>query len=65
MALAVGHGTMSSNPVREIEIIGNPGRKTPRSISNEEREQWFELLNQDDRALQADLIDEVAARDSV
>jgi hypothetical protein len=52
---------MSSNPVREI--IGN--RKTPRSISNEEREQWFELLNQDERALQADLIDEVAARDSV
>jgi hypothetical protein len=46
LALAVRHGTMSANPVREIEIIGNPGPKTPRSISNEEREQWFELLNQ-------------------
>jgi hypothetical protein len=56
---------MSSNPVREIEIIGNFGRKTPRSISNEEREQCFELLNQDERALQADLIDGLALRDSV
>ena len=56
---------MSSDPVREIETIGNPGRKTPRSTSNEEREQWFELLNQDERALQADLSDGVATRDSV
>jgi hypothetical protein len=65
LALAVRHGTMSANPVREIEIIGNPGPKTPRSISNEEREQWFELLNQDERALQADLIDEVPLPDFV
>jgi hypothetical protein len=54
---------MSSNPVREIEIIGNPRRKTTRSLSNEEGEQWFELLSQDER-VQADLIDG-ARRDSV
>src|SRR3954447_12573913 len=42
------HRGMSSNPVREIEIIGNPRRKTTRSLSNEEGEQWFELLSQDE-----------------
>ena len=44
-------------PVREIEILGKSRRKPPRSLTEAEREQWFELLCQDERTVQADLID--------
>jgi integrase len=48
---------MASNPVREIEIVGKQRRKPPRSLNEEERGRWFELLRKDERAVQADLID--------
>jgi integrase len=57
MAIAVRDGALSSNPVREIAIVSNSRRKPPRALSKEEREQWFELLSQDERAIRADLID--------
>jgi integrase len=53
----VRHGALTSNPVREIEIVSKQRRKAPRSLNEEERGQWFELLRQDERAVQADLID--------
>jgi hypothetical protein len=56
-AIAVRHGAMTSNRMREIEIVSKQRRKPPRSLNEEERGQWFELLRQDKRAVQADLID--------
>jgi hypothetical protein len=47
---------VTSNPVREIEIVSKQRRTPPRSLNEEEREQWFELLRQDERAVQADAI---------
>jgi integrase len=41
----------------EIEIVSKSRRKPPRALTKEEREQWFEVLNQDERAVRADLID--------
>jgi integrase len=57
LAIAVRDGVLSSNPVREIEIVSKTRRKPPRALTKDEREQWFELLNQDERAVRADLID--------
>ena len=51
------HGAISSNPVREIKIGGKSKRKRPRALEKEEREQWFELLEQNARAVRADLVD--------
>jgi integrase len=57
MALAVRDGAITLNPVREISIVGKARRKPPRALSTEEREQWFELLSQNERAMRADLVD--------
>jgi integrase len=57
MAIAVRDGALGSNPVREIEIVSKSRRKPARALSKEEREQWFDLLSQDERAVRADLID--------
>jgi integrase len=57
MAIAVRDGALSSNPVRDIAIVSKTRRKPPRALSKEEREQWFELVSQDERAVRADLID--------
>lgn len=57
MALAVRDGALNMNPVREIAIVSNSRRKPPRALSKKERDQWFELLREDERAVRADLID--------
>jgi hypothetical protein len=57
MAIAVRDGALHSNPVREIEIVSKTRRTPPRSLIKDERQQWFELLSQDERAVRADLID--------
>ncbi|MFC5267742.1 helix-turn-helix domain-containing protein [Kribbella qitaiheensis] len=57
MAIAVRDGALSLNPVREIAIVSKSRRTPPRALSKEEREQWFELVNQDERAIRADLVD--------
>lgn len=57
MAIAVRDGALTSSPVREIAIVSNTRRKPPRALSKEEREQWLELLGEDERAVSADLID--------
>ncbi|MEV0289553.1 helix-turn-helix domain-containing protein [Kribbella sp. NPDC050820] len=55
--LAVRHGAMDSNPVREIQIGRKGKRKPPRALDDAEVERWFELLAQDERAVRADLVD--------
>ncbi|WBQ04333.1 helix-turn-helix domain-containing protein [Kribbella sp. CA-293567] len=56
-ALAVRDGAVTSNPVREIEIVSKVRRSPPRALTRDERNQWFELLSKDERAVRADLID--------
>ncbi|MEU4294803.1 helix-turn-helix domain-containing protein [Kribbella sp. NPDC026596] len=56
-ALAVRHGALTTNPVREIKIRASSRKRLPRALEAEEREQWFDLLRQDERATKADLID--------
>lgn len=56
-SLAVRHGALAVNPTREIKIRGKSRRRPPRALEENEREAWFELLQQDERAVQADLVD--------
>jgi integrase len=56
-ALAVRYGALKMNPVREIASLANSRRKPTRALEETEREDWFELLRQDERAVKADLID--------
>jgi len=56
-SLAVRHGALAANPVREIKIRGKGRRRPPRALEEDEREAWFELLRQDERAVRADLVD--------
>ncbi|MEU4193595.1 helix-turn-helix domain-containing protein [Kribbella sp. NPDC026611] len=56
-ALAVRHGALTSNPVREIKIRATSRKRLPRALESDEREQWFDLLRQDEHAAKADLID--------
>jgi integrase len=56
MAIAVRHGALTLNPVRDIEILSK-ARREPLDRSEEERDAWFELMSQDQRAARADMID--------
>lgn len=56
-SLAVRHGALTANPVREIKIRATSKKQPPRALESDEREQWFDLLRQDERAVRADLID--------
>jgi integrase len=56
-ALAVRDGALAINPVREIELVRTVRASATKALTDAEREQWFELLTQDPRAVQADLID--------
>lgn len=51
------HGALTANPVREVKIRATSKKRLPRALEAEEREQWFELLRQDEQAVKADLID--------
>ncbi|MEV6282784.1 helix-turn-helix domain-containing protein [Kribbella sp. NPDC051770] len=56
-ALAVRYGAVGQNPVREIEPLGKKRRTPAKALDADDRQQWFELLRQDDAAVRADLID--------
>lgn len=56
-SLAVTHGALTTNPIREITIRATSKKQPPRALEDAEREYWFELLRQDERAVRADLID--------
>jgi len=56
--LAVRHGAMETNPVREIERIeGGKSKRNPRALEADERRMWFEMLSSDPKAVEADLFD--------
>ncbi|GAA1600380.1 hypothetical protein GCM10009789_63250 [Kribbella sancticallisti] len=56
--LAVLHGAMETNPVREIgRIEGGDKKRNPRALEAEERRMWFEMLSTDPKAIEADLFD--------
>jgi integrase len=56
--LAVRHGAMETNPVREIERIeGGKSRRNPRALEADERRMWFQMLSSDPKAIEADLFD--------
>ncbi|MFI5696485.1 helix-turn-helix domain-containing protein [Kribbella sp. NPDC051586] len=56
-SLAVTHGALTANPIREITIRATSKKQPPRALEDAEREYWFELLRKDERAVRADLID--------
>jgi integrase len=60
LKLAVRHGAISVNPVREIESIEAEARNPPRSLTGEEVTLLRKHLATDEGALQSDLPDLVA-----
>ncbi|TCC46050.1 helix-turn-helix domain-containing protein [Kribbella capetownensis] len=57
LSLAVRHGAIRSNPVRELESIEAAPKKAPRALTAHEREAWFAMVSKDERAVRADIPD--------
>ncbi|HEX5403516.1 MAG TPA: site-specific integrase [Pseudonocardiaceae bacterium] len=57
IGLAVRHGALSSNPVRDTSPLEAGRKKGPRALTTEEREQWFAQLDADQVAVRKDLPD--------
>lgn len=57
LALAVRHGAIPSNPVREVERIESRPRKEPRALSTGERVELLRQLRTDEKAVRRDLPD--------
>jgi len=57
LALAVRHGALPSNPVREVERIEAKPRKQPRALTDQERIELLRQLRADERAVRHDLPD--------
>jgi integrase len=56
--LAVRHGAMDTNPIRDIEHIeGGKSKRNPRALEADERRMWFQMLSSDPKAVEADLFD--------
>jgi integrase len=56
--LAILHGAMATNPVREIaRIEGGKSKRNPRALESDERRMWFQMLSCDPKAIEADLFD--------
>ncbi|MFC5993046.1 tyrosine-type recombinase/integrase [Pseudonocardia hispaniensis] len=45
MGLAVRHGALPSNPVRDVEDIRGGARQRPRALTPEERRRWLDWLD--------------------
>ncbi len=57
LGLAVRHGAIPVNPVRDVDrIVGTP-RRPPRALTEDEREQWITRLSADPDARRKDLPD--------
>jgi integrase len=57
LGLAVRHGAIPFNPVRDIgQITGTP-RRPPRALTPDERHKWIDHLRADDDAVRKDLPD--------
>jgi integrase len=57
MGLAVRHGAIPTNPVRDIGRIAGQPKKQPRALTSEERQTWIARLHGDPEAVRKDLPD--------
>jgi integrase len=57
LGLAVRHGALASNPVRDIERLEVKAKRSPRALDHAERDQWFAALAANPMAVRADLPD--------
>lgn len=57
LSLAVRHGAISTNPVRDVGSIPARPKRRPRALDEDERTAWFAMLATDPRAVAADLPD--------
>ena len=57
LGLAVRHGAIASNPVRDIGPIRSTPRRQPRALTTEERQHWISQLRTDPDAARKDLPD--------
>ena len=55
--LAVRHGALATNPVRDVETIASRPKRQPRALDEDERRAWFAMLASDPQAVAADLPD--------
>ena len=55
--LAVRHGAIATNPVRDVETIASRPKRHPRALDEDERRAWFARLASDPQAVAADLPD--------
>jgi len=57
LGLAVRHGAIPSNPVRDIGRIASSPRRPPRALTTAERIEWISRLRADEDAVRKDLPD--------
>ncbi len=57
LGLAVRHGAIRTNPVRDANSILSGPKRRPRALSETERREWFAMLANDPKAIEADLPD--------
>jgi integrase len=57
LSLAARHGAIATNPVRDADSIPAAPKRRPRALEETERREWFDLLDSDPKATQADLPD--------
>lgn len=57
LGLAVRHGAIPVNPVRDIARITTPVKRPPRAFTVEERRAWVALLDADEDAVRKELPD--------
>lgn len=57
LGLAVRHGAIATNPVRDVNSIPSKPKRRPRALDETERRDWFAILASDPRAVDADLPD--------
>ena len=49
LSLAVRHGAIATNPVRDVETIASRPKRHPRALDEDERRAWFAMLASDPR----------------
>ena len=57
LGLAVRHGAITSNPVRDVGRIRSSPRRQPRALTPDERQLWISRLQADPDAVRKDLPD--------
>lgn len=57
LGLAVRHGAIPTNPVRDIGRVDAPPARPPRALTPDERREWIDRLRDDEDAVRKDLPD--------